>query len=651
MLQELIYTSAPAGLKPGSQGFCTVACTTGMQPNLAKLLETLSGYRHVFLPPDPNVTQNPAACSHLLLSLGGVPWHILSRSADAGLDYTQRINKISHHLVLDKAEQQEAGPAAVLTQYPFQTTWNQKPVILAANKKLPTISSQTRVCEHWAKLAGDAGWGGVLAETALTKRPVSIIFRPGMNMLPLIDEAMALLPPEVRWQISFSTYCCNLPNGTGCQWKCILAGSPEMAQSQLVANTLVIDLTKTMGPPSAGQWVEAARTGKQLIKQEGIIPLAIQGSEQPVYGIKDTGTSPPVGPPANPAAVAPPSSDQATQSAQVKPAKSAKGKKKNSDDVSSKGCFWLIIMFFILITAGMIGGLFWLYGGNATKEQSVASQERSINELQNENADLNRQIENDKSKYARIAEENAGWQSEKGDYEKRLREKNDYIDRVADYFSLFPQMSLPSVSVNVKDGIPRKDGNQDPFNELIGFSGTVDTKWNVKDMFSVSVTCSDDQMNCFLSGTPVTYQSGNVLLGIPCRLFAQKSDDSFEPIADFELIMTESGISVRRFNDDLWNQYVEANLKKLYDAENGAAFKNDKFIAWYEANVKDKTFVLDEAMLKKIDELDADVFAGDYADVARLIKLRKDYFSSRITLEFVVDVKLKELASKIKNDK
>ena len=48
MSQEIIYTSAPQGLKPGSRGFCTVVSTSGMAKNLAERLESRSGYRHAY---------------------------------------------------------------------------------------------------------------------------------------------------------------------------------------------------------------------------------------------------------------------------------------------------------------------------------------------------------------------------------------------------------------------------------------------------------------------------------------------------------------------------------------------------------------------------------------------------------------------------
>jgi len=44
MSQELINTSAPRGLKPGSKGFCTVAMTAGLTTAWAERLESLSVY-------------------------------------------------------------------------------------------------------------------------------------------------------------------------------------------------------------------------------------------------------------------------------------------------------------------------------------------------------------------------------------------------------------------------------------------------------------------------------------------------------------------------------------------------------------------------------------------------------------------------------
>ena len=114
MSQEILYTSAAAGLKRGSHGFCTVVSTDGMAQNLAQQLEMLSGYRHAFALNDPRVSLNPVNYSHLIIELGGRRYHVLSRIADAGVDYTQRTNKLAHHVALEESERVAAGPAALL---------------------------------------------------------------------------------------------------------------------------------------------------------------------------------------------------------------------------------------------------------------------------------------------------------------------------------------------------------------------------------------------------------------------------------------------------------------------------------------------------------------------------------------------------------
>ena len=61
MAFELIFTSVPRGLKPGSRGFATVAYTQGMPANCVQTCEGISGYTHVFSPQDPMYAKNPVA--------------------------------------------------------------------------------------------------------------------------------------------------------------------------------------------------------------------------------------------------------------------------------------------------------------------------------------------------------------------------------------------------------------------------------------------------------------------------------------------------------------------------------------------------------------------------------------------------------------
>ncbi len=118
MSQELLYTSAPEGLNPGDQGFCTVVCTQGMPRNLREFLESLSGYRQADQPP------HPVNYSHLMHTVGGKRYQILSRVSDYEKDYSGRTNKLAHHVALTLDELPASGPAALLEAGLCQTRWD-----------------------------------------------------------------------------------------------------------------------------------------------------------------------------------------------------------------------------------------------------------------------------------------------------------------------------------------------------------------------------------------------------------------------------------------------------------------------------------------------------------------------------------------------
>src|SRR6516164_2197751 len=138
MSQELFYTSAPRGLQPGSQGFCTVAATRGMSRALMEKLEALSGYRPMYPPSDAQYSLNPVTFAHVKIGVAGKSYHVLSRIGAAGLDYTERANKFAHHVVLEGGELPEAGPAWVLSQPGFmESRWNGEVQFLASGRIPP----------------------------------------------------------------------------------------------------------------------------------------------------------------------------------------------------------------------------------------------------------------------------------------------------------------------------------------------------------------------------------------------------------------------------------------------------------------------------------------------------------------------------------
>ena len=266
MALELFYTSVPRGLVPGSMGFCTVGYTAGMTSPTIQKLESLSGYRPIFPLGSPQAAKNPEEFAHWRPVIGGYPFSVLSRVRFAGADYSGRLNKFAHHLVLEMSEQVPAGPAWVMMQSGVMAgEWTGEPRILQAGKTIPAGSNPLRRCEAWERAAGDAGWAGVLAEAFLldASKPAYVIYPLGTDILSLINEAIALLPERQRWNVTFSTYFTNVPANMTCTWRCCVEGTPAAkAAPGLATSGVVINLTATRHPPRDSLYVAMARTGE-----------------------------------------------------------------------------------------------------------------------------------------------------------------------------------------------------------------------------------------------------------------------------------------------------------------------------------------------------------------------------------------------------
>lgn len=262
MSEEIIYTSAPQGLKMGSRGFCTVASTPGMASTLAALLESLSGYRHLASPGDAS---NPTVYNHLTARVGGRELHILSRIADAGLDYSGRSNKLVHHVVLGPQESSPTGPTWVQQQLGFhERQWSEEPRILPAGRVPPKGDNPPRPCTAWQSLMGDAGWAGVLAESATKPggREVWLIYPPGADVLAVVGESIALLPPALRWQATYSTFFTKLPPGVECRWRFVPDGTDEAVTLRKKYELGAIDLCRPQKVKVESEWTAAARAGR-----------------------------------------------------------------------------------------------------------------------------------------------------------------------------------------------------------------------------------------------------------------------------------------------------------------------------------------------------------------------------------------------------
>ena len=262
-MQEIIYTSAPKGLRENSSGYCTVQSSRGIPKPTCELLESLSGYRHL----SQGSSDSPVNYCHLLLRVSGRQEHALSRVSDYDLDHTGRSNLLAHHMVLEQSDLIAAGPAGLLRQPRWMVTrWDGRVGLIDKTRAPQPDERRVGKCMAWEGRTGDAGWAGVLAEAFLANpdRRVFVVYEPGTNLLPLFDEAIRLLPVARRWQVTFSTYGVALPPNVASNvlWSGVIAGTKEAQTSQKHVTALRVDLTKPLPTATGGHLVEQARTGK-----------------------------------------------------------------------------------------------------------------------------------------------------------------------------------------------------------------------------------------------------------------------------------------------------------------------------------------------------------------------------------------------------
>lgn len=297
MSSEIVYTSAPQGLKQGSIGFCTVLATRGIPVNLISRMEMLSGYRHLYQPQDASAAQNPVAWSHTKVAVSGQAVSVLSRVSAYGSDYSGRTNKLAHHIALSGAELSPAGPAWLLQQPALmKTAWDGQVRTPDAGPAIPQANQAAVICRSWDRLTGDAGWGGVVAEAAIKPggKPIWVIYKlqHQNQLLGLVNELLSLMSPADRWNATFSTYFTTLPPEVDCRLRFVVEGTKEAAE---VARTSPIILGTNLGPAPASRWAEAARTGQSLGPSqaaESVVTTHATGAVRPQIGHKSIASSP-----------------------------------------------------------------------------------------------------------------------------------------------------------------------------------------------------------------------------------------------------------------------------------------------------------------------------------------------------------------------
>jgi hypothetical protein len=265
MIFELLYTSVPKGLKPGAKGYCTVLTTEGIPSALLERLEGYCGYRHLFSPGSPD---NPEAFGHRILNLAGNTWHILSRVADAGSDYSGRSNLIGHFMAISEDELKgiSAGPTSfMMSDGFFRTVLEGEPRRVSESetrKRLGNVTDKIQQALTWATVTGHAGWAGRLVQvTEESSDSIALVYPLRTKTLKLLDEAASILPKHKQWDITFNTFFTK--SGEECRWRCYCADVTEAGPFKGGEFDLV-EVKKDGVPPVDSPYAEAAINGKKV---------------------------------------------------------------------------------------------------------------------------------------------------------------------------------------------------------------------------------------------------------------------------------------------------------------------------------------------------------------------------------------------------
>ncbi len=234
-----------------------------MREGLVSRLEQLSVYQH------SQNGVNSMVLSHRIISLRGTIFHVLTRTVDAGLDYTNRTNFIAHHVVFQPHELHGAcSPADFILYWPgWLSGWEGDPGWTDDQAaSLHGVQNTTSLpAENWAGWSGHAGNASLLLESGKA-RDVALVAEPGQEsaLVYLFAESLLLLNEDrngkgSQWQIPFTTFFQSKDEVADFRWRGVW---PEVNRTKAERGALVLDLRNPSSfPVTTGPLAEWASTG------------------------------------------------------------------------------------------------------------------------------------------------------------------------------------------------------------------------------------------------------------------------------------------------------------------------------------------------------------------------------------------------------
>lgn len=271
---QLIFTSAPRGLVAGRSGFCTVARHASLSERLTQQLEALG---------TPHDAATGETFTFRRLEAGGQAWYVLSRFVARGLDYSQRDNRLAHHLVFSAEEAAVLPPPAALALRwnGWKDEWTEEPTWLKEDARpLPLASHPVLTpAAGWREFAGTGAKAAWLVN-ASGAAPVSLLNPPAApQLLRLLAESAALLG-RAAWSASFTTNAAKT-GADGFDW----AVGP-------IPGRVSIDLAQAAQLPAPmGDLARLAATGTGGIAPAPANPGAATPRRQATHGASGSGSN------------------------------------------------------------------------------------------------------------------------------------------------------------------------------------------------------------------------------------------------------------------------------------------------------------------------------------------------------------------------
>ena len=244
MAYQLIYTSYSSSLVQGRTGFSTVARCKSMPERLVNEVERISQYD----------IAHGTVYAHRIIRLASACYHILSRTKDCGVDYTNRNNYIAHHLIFSETELEtiEANPAEIMLGYnQWVDSFSGEPRYIEelSSSDFSRYATVKLPAKTWLEVFGDSAYAAVLGNSA----SIDVDVKDSSLLLHLYAEALALLKHSRQdWNRTFTTHLLPADNSSDFNWR------TECESSSLADVSLRSRKCKNI---PVGRMAEYARTG------------------------------------------------------------------------------------------------------------------------------------------------------------------------------------------------------------------------------------------------------------------------------------------------------------------------------------------------------------------------------------------------------